>query len=118
MEKNLEDIFTKDILRRVKRAHFYRTHLRPVALEISFLGALVGLSAFFISLRSVFSNAYSAHSFAALMRFALIAFLHTSLSVKSISFAALLILLLVLRDVSFGLRRILKTPLLGVFKQF
>lgn len=103
MKKN-EDIFTQDILRKIKRAYFYRTYLRPVALEVSFLAALIGVSAFFVSLRNIFSNAYSIHSFGAFMHFSFIAFRNTSLSVKTILVSALVVGLIVLRDVSLGLR--------------
>jgi hypothetical protein len=107
MDKD-QTLFTKDILRRVKRAYFYRTYLRPIALEISILAALIGVSAFFISLRNVFVNAYSAHSLPAFMRFAVVAFQNTSLSVKALSVGSLFIGLIVVRDFSSGLRHMTK----------
>ena len=101
-----QDIFTQDILRRVKRAYFYRTYLRPVAFEVSFLGALLGLSAFFVSLSHVFSNAYAERSIGEVFRFGLIAFEKTELSVKALSVAVVCVSLLAVRDISLGLRHV------------
>jgi hypothetical protein len=82
------DIFKKDILIRVKRAYFYRTYLRPAALHVSALGALVGVSAFFISVKDVLVNAYHVESMQGFSSFVYSAFMGTELSVKIITISA------------------------------
>ena len=103
--ENLNDQLTQDIMRRIQKVYVWKAFLRPFALECAAFAALIGTTAFFVSLKNVVGNAYATHSFTAEIKYFGSAFLNTELSVKVISLASLVILALILRDTMFSIGR-------------
>lgn len=105
MENPNDQQLTEEIMRRIQKVYVWKAFLRPFALECAAFGALVGTTAFLVSLKNVLGNAYSTHSFLSEAKYMGSAFLNTELSVKVISLASLALLGLILRDTMFGIGR-------------
>jgi hypothetical protein len=94
-----------DIMRRIERVYFMRSVVRPFVLECIALSALIGSTAFFVSLPNIILNAHSEVSVSGFIKFLFSAFLNTELSVQVITVAAGVVVILVARDTVVGLGR-------------
>jgi hypothetical protein len=73
----------KNIMRRVYTVYLFRSVAQPLLFELALVGAFIGVTAFFVSLKSIVSNAYALESFTALGQFLFSAFLHTQIIVQT-----------------------------------
>jgi hypothetical protein len=94
-----------NIMRRIDRVYFVRSFVKPFVFECAALSALIGSTAFFVSLPNIISNAHGEGTVTGLIRFIFQAFKNTELSVQVISVATVVVVILVARDSVIGLGR-------------
>lgn len=101
MEQESEQ-FKKEIMRRIEREYFMRTFVRPFVIECALLSGVITGSAFFVSIKTIVTNAYSSESASEIMRYFWLAFSHTERSVQIMAVAALVLAGLIARDTMVG----------------
>jgi hypothetical protein len=102
MEQESEQ-FKNEIMRRIEREYFLRTFVRPFVIECALLGGVITGSAFFVSIKTIVTNAYSTESVSDIMRYFWLAFSHTERSVQIMAVAALVLAGLIIRDTIVGI---------------
>lgn len=91
------------VMRRVRRIYRWRTYARPFVLDVAALAALVGCTAFFVSLANFARNMTSSFS----AGFFIEAFAHTELLVKLISVLILAAAVLLVRHMYFTIMAVI-----------
>ncbi len=78
-------------MRRVYTVYILRNVARPLAVELAIVLALIGASAFFVSLQDIFNNLYSLHSIQTVSRYLVAAFINTQAIVKALSISVIIV---------------------------
>jgi hypothetical protein len=100
------ELLKKNIMRRVHLVYLLRTLGRPLAYEVAFMAAVVGVSAFFVSLPNIYVNLMRMPSLGDMEGFIVSAFITTNNMVKILSVLLLGMLCVALYNFLNGLRRV------------
>jgi hypothetical protein len=84
------EMLKTNIMRRVYTIYIIKNVARPLALEFAIVAALIGSTAFFVSLQDILANVSALPSIQTLGTYLMSAFMHAQVIVKTISIGVIL----------------------------
>jgi tellurite resistance protein TehA-like permease len=95
----------KRIMRRVYRIYLMKSVAQPLLFELALMAAFLGISTFYISLKSVLENTYAQDSMLDMGEYFFSAFMNTRVIVQTIAVGAFVALVVFIGDSVRRIRR-------------